>query len=204
MQIQNPHCSATDRSLQVKRSRQWLSEPMCWVGVLLLRLCLPPIKAQCAFCVRAHLSHTTRPLPPPSPHTFVPTSAPITTSYLVDMFKHTKPSMQGAQRQGGSSPSYPERPSLPPFRDSVPNNYVPSVRKTAAAAPSAQSQPPMYHPSHYERAPQTNHATMSPVAAAKHLVSWGDTVLYTVMLLLTRYLSLSRSTQVLVCFVSSP
>lgn len=120
------------------------------------------------------------------------------------MHKRTHPSTQGARRQGGSSPSYPERQSLPPFRDSVPNNYVPSVRKTAAAASSAQSQPPMYHPSQYDREPQTNHATMSPVAAAKHLVSSDDTLPSTVMLLLTKYFSMSRSTQVLVCFVSSP
>ncbi|EIM91290.1 uncharacterized protein STEHIDRAFT_118392 [Stereum hirsutum FP-91666 SS1] len=94
------------------------------------------------------------------------------------MFKHTKPSIQGAQRQRGPSPSYPERQSLPPTRDSVPNNYVPSVRKTSAAAPSAQSQPPLYHPSQYDLPSQTNYAlartgasvpaAMSPFAAAKN------------------------------------
>lgn len=163
----------------------------------------PPIKA-CATSVKVHLSHTTRPLPLVLYHftTSYPCEHFHTYHYLVDMHRHVKPSMQGAQRQRPSSPSYAERQSLPPFRDSVPNNYVPSVRKTFAAAPSAQSQPPMYHPSQYDRAPQTNHAlgrteasvpaTMSPVDAAKHLVSSGDTLPSAVMLSLTKYLLLSR------------
>lgn len=142
----------------------------------------PPIKA-CAFSAKVHPVpyHSSSTIPPS--HYLAHASAPITTSYLVDMFKHTKPSMQGAQRQRGPSPSYPERQSLPPTCDSVPNNYVPSVRKMSAAAPSAQSQPLLYHPSQYDPPSQTNYAlartgasvpaAMSPFAAAKNFCELG-------------------------------